>query len=52
MFKGTYTFPNKESVEVYYDPKRSDDKSVYVEWMSNHIKYTCWLPAEGLRYKG
>jgi hypothetical protein len=51
MLKGVYTFPDRSQVPVYYNPKMSTPESVYVEWNAGGIKYTCWLPAMGLRYK-
>jgi hypothetical protein len=52
MLKGVYTFPDLSKIAVYYCPKLSTETSVYVEWMANGLKYTCWLPPKGLRYKG
>jgi len=52
MYKGTYTFPDKSVVDVYYKPSLSTDDSVYVEWLSEGgVKQTMWLPSKGLCYK-
>lgn len=51
MLKGIYTFPDKTKVDVYYNPSKSDENSVYVEWYKDSLKYTMWLPPQGLIYK-
>jgi hypothetical protein len=51
MLKGVYTFPDKSQVACYYCPKKSNDDEVYIEWVTNGVKFSGWFPPKGLRYK-